>query len=173
MRHAVLIVSLTLFGAGMAASATADLSPPARQYELDGNRLILPSPVEFKTGTAELLPASTKAINVIASYLKDKAYISLMRIEGHLDSTGSADANQRLSEQRALAVAKALVKQGTECKRLLPVGFGANKPIAANDSPEGKAKNRRIEAVNAELRGRPIGGVAADGGGKVAGDPCH
>ncbi len=172
MRQAILFATLLMAGASLAAPALADLSPPARQYELDGNRLVLPSPVEFKTGTAELLPASAKAINVIASYLKDKSYISLMRIEGHLDSTGSSEASQRLSEQRALAVAKALVKQGTECKRLLPVGFGASKPVAANDSPEGRAKNRRVEAINAELRGRAIGGMPADGGGKPAGDPC-
>lgn len=172
MRYLTFLMTAALVGAALAAPASADLRPPAREYTLEGNRLVLPGPMEFKAGTAELLPASTKNLNVIAGYLKDKAYISLMRIEGHVDSSGSGDAGQRLSEQRALAVTKALVKQGVECKRLLPVGFGATKPVAANDSAEGRAKNQRIDAVNAELRGRAIGGMAVDGGGKAAGDPC-
>lgn len=172
MQSKIMWASFCLLGAAYATQASADLSPPARQYTLEGNRLVLPSPIEFKAGTAELLPASTKAIAVIAGYLKDKAYISLLRVESHLDSSGTGEAGQRLSEQRALAVAKALVKQGTECKRLLPVGFGANKPVAANDNAEGRAKNQRVEAVNAELKGRAIGGMPTDGGGKIAGDPC-
>ncbi len=101
--------------------------------------------------------------------MADKTYISLLRIEGHSDNQGDT---QLLTEKRALAVAKALAGKGVACARLLPVGFGSSKPVADNATADGRAKNRRIEAVNAQLRGRPIGGMPVDGGGKVAGDPC-
>jgi len=52
------------------------------------------------------------------------------------------------------------------------VGFGANKPVAANDTAEGRARNTRVEVAMAQLRGRAIGGMPVDGGGLVAGDPC-
>lgn len=155
-------------------TAHADLAPPrpAPHYELDGNRLVLPGPIVFKTASAELSGESAAVLQYIAAYLAEKSYISLLRIEGHTDNDGNAQAAQRLSEQRALAVARALVGKGVQCARLLPVGFGQSKPIADNTTPAGRAKNRRIEAVNAQLRGRAIGGMPADGGGAVAGDPC-
>lgn len=163
-----LLLAATAF-ALLAASAHADLAAPRPNFPLEGNRLVLPAPITFKTGSAELTDESAKTVQYIAAYLADKTYISLLRIEGHSDNVGDT---QRLTEQRALAVAKALVAKGVACARLLPVGFGASKPVADNASPEGRAKNRRIEAVNAALRGRAIGGLPTDGGGQVAGDPC-
>lgn len=148
-------------------SAFADRAPPPTPFKLDGHRLILPS-FSFKTNTATLSETSEVPLNLIADYLAQKDYISLLRIEAHV--TGS-DA-QALSEQRAMAVVRALVRRGVDCKRLLPVGFGDSKPIADPTTPEGRAQNPRIEAINAALRGRPIGGMPIDGGGRVAGDPC-
>ena len=95
-----------------------------------------------------------------------------MRIEVHSDNQGAADTNQKLTEARALAVAKALVGRGVDCKRLVPVGFGGTKPIADNGTPDGRAANRRTEFVNAAMRGHAIGGAPAEGGGHLAGDPC-
>jgi len=69
-------------------------------------------------------------------------------------------------------VCAALVKMGVDCKRLSAVGFGGTKPIAANDTPDGKAANQRVCFINAALRGHAIGGTPLDGGGKVAGDTC-
>ena len=71
-----------------------------------------------------------------------------------------------------MSVSRALVRRGVDCKRLIPVGFGSSKPVAFEATPEGKAQNQRIEMVNAQLRGIAIGGMPADGGGRVAGDPC-
>ena len=140
---------------------------------LDGHRLVLPDPIGFATGTSEVLPESEAAIAMVANYLEAKAAITLLRIEGHTDASGDAAANQALSEARALAVARALVARGVDCKRLLPVGFGSTKPIESEDTPAGKAANRRIEFVNAALRGIAIGGLPLDGGGTPAGDPCR
>ena len=67
---------------------------------------------------------------------------------------------------------KASQAKGIDCKRLIPVGFGETKPVAPNDTPDNKAQNRRTAFVNAALKGKPIGGMPVDGGGKVAGDPC-
>jgi OOP family OmpA-OmpF porin len=144
-----------------------------RKYEISNNELVVPGAIVFETGSATLKPDSDAALAHVAAYLADKTYISLMRIEGHLDADTKDDVAQALSEARALAVAAWLVKKGVDCKRLIAVGFGTSKPVAANDSAENKAKNRRISFVNAALRGRAIGGMPEDGGGRVAGEVCR
>ncbi len=163
---------LRLLCAGTLAAALAP-GTFAQAFKLDGNQLVLPQPIVFKAGTAELdEAASLEALRHIQEYLTAKSYISKLRIEAHTANEGEPEANQKLTEQRALAVAKWLTAKGVDCQRLLPVGFGDTKPVAANSSPEGKAQNRRLTVVNAELRNRAIGGMPVDGGGKVAGDPC-
>lgn len=157
-----------LVSAGLASAALA-----GGPYTIENNELKLPGPVVFETGSDKLKPESAAVIDFVKGYLDDKTYISMMRIENHTDSDGNAAKNQELSEKRAMAVARALVAKGVDCKRLLAVGFGGSKPIESNSTPEGKAKNRRTSFVNAALRGRPIGGMPVDGGGKVAGDVCR
>jgi len=152
----------------VATLAVAD----APKFELDGNRLKVPYPVVFETGKAALKADSADAIAHVAAYLEAKSYVSTLRIEVHSDSQGDAKVNQTMTEKRSLAVAKALVAKGADCKRLLPVGFGETKPVGDNATPEGRAANRRTEFVNAGLRGKAIGGMPLDGGGVVAGDPC-
>jgi len=150
---------------------TALASADAPKFELDGNMLKTP-PVTYQTGKAKLSPASDPAIAHVAAYLEAKSYISTLRIEVHADATGTEKANQALTEARSLAVARALIAKGVDCKRLVAVGFGSSKPVAANDTPANKAANRRTLFVNAALRGKAIGGMPVDGGGKLAGDPC-
>lgn len=131
--------------------------PPRRDYQLDGQRLVLPGPLVFQAGSDALDPASDPALEHARSYLTDKDYITTMRVEGHAD-------DQALSEARAVAVARWLVARGIDCKRLVAVGFGPNKPVAAARAPE----NTRVELHNAALRGHPIGGAPLDGGGNTA-----
>ena len=155
----------------------ADTTPPPEvkpviKAEVKNGQLVLPGPVVFETGKDVLKPESDDVLKLVKDYLDGKPEISLLRIEGHTDSDGEDRTNQTLSELRAMAVARWLVAKGTKCERLLPVGFGETKPIAANDTPENKAQNRRTAFVNAALKGKPIGGMPVDGGGKVAGDPC-
>lgn len=145
----------------------------AQNFELQEHRLVLPAPIIFKSGTAELSPESESALQHIKAYLDAKTYISLLRIEGHTDNSTPGQDGQKLSEQRALAVVRWLIAQGIDCRRLIAVGFGSSKPIALNNTPEGKAQNRRIEVVNAALRSKAIGGMPVDGGGQIAGDPCQ
>ena len=154
-----------------AGAARADTAVPPR-YELQGNELVLPSPIVFETGSDKLKRESDAALAWVRGYLDARSYISLVRIEVHTDNQGATAANQALSEKRAAAVARALMALGVDCKRLLPVGFGETKPVAPNDTAESRARNRRTVFANAALRGRPIGGMPVDGGGKVAGEPC-
>ena len=171
-----LLVVLGLASASLSAAST--IVAPARAelprvFELDGNNLKVPDPVLFETGSDHLKPESSRALEHVSAYLAEKTYISLMRIEGHTDNGGDPNQSQTLTERRALAVARALVAMGVDCKRLLPVGFGDSKPVAPNDTPDNRAQNRRMTFANAALRGHAIGGMPTDGGGRVAGDPCQ
>ncbi len=141
-------------------------------FKMKGDQLELPGPVVFETGSDTLKPESDEVLNIVKDYMEQSKDITLLRIEGHTDSDGDDKANQTLSEKRAMSVAHWLVGKGTDCKRLLPVGFGETKPIADNSTPEGKAQNRRTAFVNAARNGKPIGNFPVDGGGKNAGDPC-
>ncbi|MDP2305662.1 MAG: OmpA family protein [Pseudomonadota bacterium] len=152
--------------------SAAAQEPVAAAVTLDGNRLVLPGAITFNTGAATLTPESDVAVSAAAAWLQSKSSITTARVEGHSDSVGDASAAQSLTEARAMAVAKALVAKGVDCKRLVAVGFGGNKPVADNGTAEGKAQNRRVEIHNAAMRGIAIGGMPLDGGGQVAGDVC-
>lgn len=145
--------------------------PPAT-VELSGGQIQLSEPVVFETGTATLAADSDGILGAVAELLVAKPDLTLVRIEGHSDAQGADEFNQRMSEQRALAIAHWLAAHGVECQRLIPVGFGETKPVADNATAEGRAQNRRMDFFPAALRGRLIGGMPADGGGQVAGDPC-
>jgi OmpA-OmpF porin, OOP family len=148
------------------------LSASAQEYKLEGNEVKISKEVKFKVGSVELLPGSEEALVLIKKYLDDKSYITTLRIEVHTDNVGDAKNNQLLSEKRAEAISDRLVALGADCNRLLPVGFGGSKPVADNSTVEGKAQNRRVSFVNAALRGKAIGGMPTDGGGKAAVNPC-
>ena len=72
-----------------------------------------------------------------------------VEIDGHTDSIGGHDYNMKLSTDRAAAVVAAVTAGGIDASRLSSAGFGPDKPIATNDSDEGRAKNRRVELVKA------------------------
>ena len=145
----------------------------AQLPKMENGKLVLDNPVTFETGSAELTDEGKEALKPVKEFLTQKDYISTLRVEGHTDNSGVESNNQKLSEQRALAICKWLVENGIDCKRLIAVGFGGTKPIASNDDPIGKAQNRRMEFVPAGMRGKSIGGLPLDGGGVVAGDPCN
>lgn len=158
-------LALTLFG----TVAKAD----GPKFELEGNVLKVPYPITYAIAKDTLKPESADAIAFVAVYLEAKPYVSTLRVEVHTDAQGDDAYNQALSEKRALAVAKALVARGADCKRLIPVGFGETKPIGDNQTAAGRAANRRTSFVNAALKGKAIGGQPLAGGGVVAGDPCN
>jgi outer membrane protein OmpA-like peptidoglycan-associated protein len=102
--------------------------------------------VAFAPGQSKLLPEARGSIDKVAEFIRG-APGKRIRIEGHTDSTGSANANQVLSQRRADAVREALVAAGIEASRMTAVGIGADRPVAGNDSAEGRARNRRVEVI--------------------------
>lgn len=98
----------------------------------------------FDVDKATLKPESMGSINQIYTLMKKDPSLRF-EIDGHTDNTGQAAHNLTLSQQRADAVKNQLVKMGVSESRLTSKGFGDTKPINANDTPEGKANNRRVE----------------------------
>lgn len=141
--------------------------------QIENGEIVLAAPLVFETGRAELSPASDAALGELAEFLNAKTALTLVRVEGHVAAGGDEARNQALSEQRALAVCRRLAARGVDCRRLLAVGFGGTKPVADATTPEGRAKNTRITIKPAALRGNPIGGLPADGGGRPAGTVCE
>lgn len=105
----------------------------------------LSSRVFFETGSATLSPEGMASLEDLATKLGDG--VAPLRIEGHTDNVGSDEVNQRLSIERALAVADFLSQHGLPRERITTEGLGPRKPIAANDVEEGRAQNRRVEIL--------------------------
>jgi OOP family OmpA-OmpF porin len=145
----------------------------AQLPKIENNQLVLDNPVTFKPGTSKLTDEGKEALKQVKDFLVAKDYVTLLRVEGHGDNGGKEADVQKLTEQRATAVGRWLVSNGIDCKRLIAVGFGSTKPVESNDTPIGKAANRRMVFALAALRGRLIGGMPADGGGVVAGETCE
>ena len=81
-----------------------------------------------------------------------------LAVEGHTDSVGSDESNQKLSQQRADTVRSYLIEQGLQDASVLSMGFGKTSPVAGNDTPAGRQKNRRVEiVVSGEVIGEKIG----------------
>ena len=103
--------------------------------------------VEFDTNKAIVKPNYNSDINQLAIVMKKYTDLKIT-IEGHTDNVGGAKYNETLSRRRADAVKKILVdKHGIEASRLTAKGYGLTKPVATNDTKEGRQKNRRVEAA--------------------------
>ncbi|OYY12022.1 MAG: flagellar motor protein MotB, partial [Sphingobacteriia bacterium 35-36-14] len=98
--------------------------------------------IEFSSNSSELPASASIELNKLVALLKENNTIQV-QISGHTDNTGKEEENKKLSANRALAILNYLIEQGIEKNRLSYQGFGSGKPIASNDSPEGRAKNRR------------------------------
>ncbi|WP_372975568.1 OmpA family protein [Muriicola sp.] len=107
---------------------------------------IVTNGIRFDSGKATLKPESMGVINEIVKLMQQYPEIRFS-VEGHTDSDGDAQFNKNLSEQRASTVLNTLVDQGIGRDRLVAKGFGEEVPVADNNSPEGKANNRRVEFV--------------------------
>ena len=100
--------------------------------------------VRFKTGSAEITRTSWSELNTLAKTLKAHQGMRL-EVSGHTDAQGNDAANLSLSQKRADAVAIYLKKSGIGNIILVPKGYGETQPIASNDTPAGRAQNRRTE----------------------------
>ena len=103
--------------------------------------------IYFDSGSDRVRPESSPTLKEIAQMLTEHPDLAIT-IEGHTDNVGSAQANQELSRKRAAAVQQALVSTySIDPARLTSTGFGDTKPVAKNDTPEGRQQNRRVELV--------------------------
>ena len=113
--------------------------------------------VLFDTGKYTLKPLARERLAKITGIVLAHPGLKL-EVEGHTDSVGSDEFNQRLSEQRAAAVRDYLVAQGISMNSIAARGFGKEQPIASNDTADGRRRNRRVElVVSGEVIGIAIG----------------
>jgi outer membrane protein OmpA-like peptidoglycan-associated protein len=114
------------------------------------------SDVLFDTGSYTLKPGAREMLAKISGIVLAHPGLNL-QIEGHTDSVGSDEFNQQLSEHRANSVGNFLAQQGVSASSITARGFGKMQPVATNDTPEGRQRNRRVEIV---VNGDAIGGSA-------------
>jgi outer membrane protein OmpA-like peptidoglycan-associated protein len=102
--------------------------------------------INFDTGKSIIRDESKPIIEQIVQMMKSNPDLKI-GVEGHTDNVGTPASNKTLSEARAKSVVSAIVGQGISPDRLSPAGYGQDKPIADNNTEEGRAKNRRVELV--------------------------
>jgi len=118
--------------------------PAAKPVIIEKGRQTLD--VEFDFNKAIIKQGYYKDIDDLAKVMKDYPDLKVV-IEGHTDNIGTAEYNKNLSQERAEAVKKYLVEKGIDANRITAQGFGFDRPIASNDTEEGRQKNRRVEAA--------------------------
>ncbi len=143
--------------AGAAIGATLDrqqkqledgLSGSGATVTNTGSQLVvtLPESITFDVDSAVVHADYVDEIAFVARSLRDNP-ASNVQVVGHTDNTGSAEHNQGLSERRASSVAKILTENGVASMRVTASGVGFNQPVASNDTPGGRAQNRRVEII--------------------------
>ena len=109
--------------------------------------ITLSGSILFATNKSDLLPSAQTKLNEVAAALNKQDPRSTIVVEGYTDSQGTATYNQDLSQRRARSVRDYLISRGIASSRVTAEGFGLTRPIADNESPEGRANNRRVEIV--------------------------
>jgi outer membrane protein OmpA-like peptidoglycan-associated protein len=144
--------TVTIASSGAPAAASAARPPvapvtPKIAPALEKDKRVAVYGIYFDFASAKLKPESTPVLDEIADALNANPSWNLT-IEGHTDNVGGADYNLDLSKRRAAAVQDALVtRYHISADRLSTAGFGFTRPKASNDTPEGRALNRRVELV--------------------------
>ena len=119
--------------------------PPPPEPEV-GSKIISLEGANFDFNKATLKPEGMAKLDQAAAVMAEHTDLTV-GVEGHTDSVGSDAYNQKLSERRAQAAVDYLVSKGVDASRLQPTGYGESKPVASNDTAEGRAQNRRVDLV--------------------------
>jgi OmpA-OmpF porin, OOP family len=120
-------------------------APPPPRVVLTDSHIEILEKVQFELGSAKLLAVSFPLLDEVARVLADNPQILVIEIEGHTDSTGGAARNRELSRERADSVREYLIGRGIAKDRMAAKGYGPDRPIAGNDTPEGREANRRVQ----------------------------
>jgi outer membrane protein OmpA-like peptidoglycan-associated protein len=112
----------------------------------DGDHITLnmPGNITFKTDSADLNAGFFDVLNSVGKVVNEFEQ-TVIEVAGHTDSTGTTEYNQELSERRANAVAAYLKTRSVRGDRVITVGAGEGHPVATNDTPDGRQRNRRVE----------------------------
>jgi outer membrane protein OmpA-like peptidoglycan-associated protein len=116
----------------------------------DNITLNMPGNVTFATDSVDLSPAFFDVLNSVSKVLKEFDQ-TVVEVAGHTDSTGSEAYNQALSERRAASVSQYFAARNVSNQRLIAIGMGELRPIAANSSEAGRQANRRVEITMVPL----------------------
>jgi outer membrane protein OmpA-like peptidoglycan-associated protein len=126
--------------------------------EVKEGRLLIREPIVFATNTDTVLAESFPVLQALTGALVASPWIKRVRFEGHSDNQGPAAANKSLSMRRARSVMRWLQEHGVEPVRMEAAGFGHTRPIASNDTEEGRAANRRVDILIIDPPHVPAGG---------------
>lgn len=121
-------------------------SPDGAKVDATGCVVSITLKVNFDGGKAVVKQEYLPEIEKFAQFLKQYPDLKA-EIQGHTDSKGDPKKNRALSEARARSVREAVTKYGISGDRLTAKGFGSDKPVATNETPEGRGMNRRVDAV--------------------------
>jgi outer membrane protein OmpA-like peptidoglycan-associated protein len=120
---------------------------PPVEKELRKKIALAAKNIFFETDKYTLLPSSFKSLDEVVVILRQDTWLKL-DIAGHTDNSGTPEKNQLLSERRARAVLEYILsKPGISKERLSSAGYGSSRPVTSNETPEGRALNRRVEFV--------------------------
>jgi outer membrane protein OmpA-like peptidoglycan-associated protein len=123
-------------------------------FDSDAAQIYIPASrrVDFETGSDKLSSSGKKTVKSIAAVLKKHPEIGRIEIEGHASRKGSDAANVNLTTRRAIAVGRALVSQGVDAKRIVPIGYGEYCPAIPEADGEDNPLNRRVLFKAVKLR---------------------
>jgi OOP family OmpA-OmpF porin len=125
--------------------AKEEPKPPPR-VELRDNKIEFKEKIQFEVNKAVIKDASFSLLHDIGEVIKQNPHLKKISIEGHASAEGDAKRNKKLSDERSKAVLEFLAKkEGIDAARMTAKGWGVEKPIAPNDSEDGREKNRRVE----------------------------
>jgi outer membrane protein OmpA-like peptidoglycan-associated protein len=136
------------FEGNLNVAGTPPPPPPPKapsRVEVRDNKIEIREKIQFELAKATIKPESFSLLDEIVSVIKANPHIKKISIEGHASKDGDAAFNKRLSDDRAKSVRAYLVEHGIAEGMLVAAGFGIERPIASNDTEEGREKNRRVE----------------------------
>ncbi|QQR80694.1 MAG: OmpA family protein [Deltaproteobacteria bacterium] len=119
--------------------------PPPPPAKIEKEKIVITRKVHFEFDKSVIRPVSFRILDAVVEVLKDNPDVTKVRIDGHTDGKGTDPYNMKLGERRAKSVKDYLVSHGVSADRLSIQSFGESKPVSDNETPEGRARNRRVE----------------------------